>query len=1014
MQVSLRAGASSSRSRPVLFVAPSLQEAWDGAIAPWFDRVLPGAWTRPLAPLVVAPTRGHVNDLKARLVAKGSSHLGLQFLTPASLRASLARDDPTLPAKPEHLRLLLAIAASEMEDRPNESEALAAKAVARAPALLLRALDRLETAGWKFEELALPSFTPVVDRFNELLKKCDFLLPGEIDRRRLQDASCGERKFSHLLITGFDGAHWADWFLLRAVVALAESATVVIEEPRENFSDIDLCWIGSWEEICGEAQRALKPARRLADSLFSEAEMRGGAGPAKRFGFLIGANVAEQAEAITRQCVRYLAEEKCTRLGVIFPGSGGLPRLVANSLARLGILHNDGFANLVPGIFESAEWQAWIELQRAPHLGPLLRFLNSLPDPAVLSPALSRSAFEKVLQESYSELLVDDLEILCEYCLRHADEKSQSAAHALRALPFLPQRGTLAQFLEKTKAGLAYLGGKQQAFEIANATHDWPRHLDAKFSRALFLRWLEETAASFGLARSAAGDHPYARVQLLAVSHAQSQEWSHLIFAGCNEGTWPPPAGAEFARADEIRAFNCSVQQLNQRAARQGSQGEGHLSVCENHSLYLGPIEQRAIALRQFDALVESASEGVTLAASLMQEDAPERFWNPSECFTQLYLKTRGEPLTQTALKNLHCATAQWLEDSGQLLQSCERSGEDVRQTLIAFSARRDASEPAGEYDFALRPGGASRPMPTLSVSDLQSMVSSPAIVWMKRYLGVEPPDDTANPWAATTGEWVHRWLAGISEPKDGTLFGAFPSSTIIDQRVCVSADECRSALRLLCDSLGKSVPDWWNSGWLNARYLARHLGGKIASARGWDWMATELSIGRDGTVKIDDNAELQLRGQIDLVLAQKNATDLAGQNIWIVDYKTAFARELKLSDLHDSLVKGGALQLGLYALALRDLGAADVSASILSFAVKSVAPQLAVLDLEPHTNVFTDLAKMQRTGVFGMKGEIRPAFGYTATYPLATLQIDNDILEDKWTLTHPALVLEKEEWETW
>ena len=56
----------------------------------------------------------------------------------------------------------------------------------------------------------------------------------------------------------------------------------------------------------------------------------------------------------------------------------------------------------------------------------------------------------------------------------------------------------------------------------------------------------------------------------------------------------------------------------------------------------------------------------------------------------------------------------------------------------------------------------------------------------------------------------------------------------------------------------------------------------------------------------------------------------------------------------------------------------------------------------------------MQRTGIFGMKGEIRPAFGYSATYPLATLPVDPDILEDKWALTHSALVLEKEEWETW
>src|SRR6266699_2588217 len=994
------------RSPPVLLVAPSVQEAWDDAIAPWFERIVPGTWKSPLPSLVVVPTRGHINDLKTRLIAKRCSHLGLQFVTPASLRALLARDDATPPAKPEYLRLLLAIAANEMEGRPNESEALAAKAVARAPALLLRALDRLETAGWKFEELALPSFAPLVQRFNELLKKCGFVLPVETDRRRLQKTTRGERKFSHVLITGFDGAHWGDWFLLRAVVELAENTAIILEEPRENFSDIDLCWIGSWEEVCGEAQRALKPARPLGDSLFSEPEMRGSAEPAKRFNFLIGANVSEQAEAITRQCVRYLAEEKCTRLGVIFPGGGALPRLVASSLARLGIPHNDGLAHMVPGIFESPEWQAWVELQGAPRLSSFLRFLNSLPDPAVLSPALGRHALESVLRESYSELLVDDLEILCAHCLGLADEKFQSPAQVLRALPLLPQRGTLAQFLEKTKTALAHLGWKQNVFEIASATRDWPQHLDATFSRALFLRWLEETAATFGFARSAAGDHAYARVQLLAVAHAQNQEWSHLIFAGWNEGSWPPPAGVEFARADEIRAFNRSVQQLNQRAARRGSQGEGHLSVRENHSLYLGPIEQRAIVLQQFNALVESASEGVTLAASLMQEDAPERFWNPSECFTQLYHKTRGEPLTQAALKNLQCATP--------LLPKAAPVATDVQQTAIAFNARRDASKPATEYDFALRADGSYRPMPTLSVSDLERMVSLPAIVWMKRYLGVEAPDDTANRWAVTSGKWVHHWLASISEKKAGKIFAAFPSSTIIDERVRVCADERRAALQQLCDSLGRVVPDWWNSGWLNARFLARHLGGKIASAKGWTRMAAEVPIGRDGAVKIADGVELQLRGQIDLVLAQNDSADFTGQKIWIVDYKTGSTKELKSSDLHDSLVKGAALQLGLYSFAMRELGAAEVSVSILSLAVKNVGPQLPVVDLAPHTNVFADLAEMQRTGVFGMKGEIRPAFGYSAPYPLATLPIDNDILEDTWALTHPALVLEKEEWEIW
>ena len=994
------------RSRPLLFVVPSLQEAWEDVIAPWFDQVLPGAWQSELPSLVVIPTRGQTNDIKARLIAKGSSHLGLQFVTTSSLRALLARDDATPTGQPELLRLLLAIAASEMEDRPNESEALAAKAIARAPAPLLRALDRLETAGWKFEELGLPSFAPVVQRFNELLKKCDFVLRGESDRSRLQQPTRGRREFSHVLISGFDGAHWAEWFLLRSAVELAKSATIVLEEPRENFSDVDLCWIGSWEEVCGEAQRVSRATTALGDSLFSEMEMRGGAETAKRFDFLIGTNFSEQAEAITRQCVRYLADEKCTRLGVIFPGRGALPRLVARSLERLEIPHNDGLGHIVPGVFESAEWLAWIELQRAPRLNSFLRFLNALPDPTVVTPKISWQVFEKVLHKSYKEVLLDDLELLREFCAARVDDKSQAAAEALRALPFLPARATFAQFLEETHAALAYLGWKQHALELANVGRDWSQRLDVNFSRALFLRWLEETAVTSDAARAVTGDHPYARMQLLTVASAQNQEWSHLILAGWNEGAWPPPAGAEFARAEEIHAFNHSVQQLNQRAARQGSQGEGHTSVRENHSLYLGPGEQRATALRQFDALLESASEGVTLTASLLQEDAPERFWNPSECFTELYLKTRHGPLTQTTLKNLQRATA--------LLPKPTGVAPDVQQTLIAFNVRRDPSKPAGEYDFALRPNGAYRPVPTLSVSDLERMVSSPAIIWMKRYLGVEAPEDAANPWAATTGKWVHRWLANIIETRDGKIFSGFPTLTEIDERIRFTADERCAALRRLCGLVGKVVPDWWSSGWLNARYLARHLGAKIGAAKGWNWMATELVVGREGAVKIADGVELQLHGQIDLVLAQNDVVSFDGQKIWIVDYKTGSTKELKTSDLHDSLVKGTSLQLGLYALAMRELGAAEVNVSIISLVVKNVAPQLSVVALAPHTDIFADLAEMQRTGIFGMKGEIRPAFGYSAPYPLATLPIDNDILEDKWALTHPALVLEKEEWEIW
>ena len=44
----------------------------------------------------------------------------------------------------------------------------------------------------------------------------------------------------------------------------------------------------------------------------------------------------------------------------------------------------------------------------------------------------------------------------------------------------------------------------------------------------------------------------------------------------------------------------------------------------------------------------------------------------------------------------------------------------------------------------------------------------------------------------------------------------------------------------------------------------------------------------------------------------------------------------------------------------------------------------------------------MQETGVFGMRGLVHSDFGFSRAYPLATLPIDPDLLQEKWTLTHP------------
>ncbi|HSH39504.1 MAG TPA: hypothetical protein VK993_12035, partial [Chthoniobacterales bacterium] len=592
---------TSSRHRPILRIAQSAAEAWSGAMEDWFREAAAESWTQPLPSLVVVSTRAHGNALKARLLEQGISHAGLRFLTPGLLRDLLLRSrDETAPTR-EDLRLLLAVAAEETlaSDVATAEEQQAAKAVLRAPDHLLRTLERIETAGWNFYQLRLPSFQPIVRRFSEQLHAAGLSLHAQLVRAAGVRAQDGAPLFSRVLVTGFDGAHWPHWSVLHAGVAAAQNATVLLQYPEADL-DVDSSWIGSWEEVIGEATDVGARRSSSSDSFFSEEEMRGLGRSKRECTFLVGADTPEQAEAVAMQCVRFLAQPACTRIGVVFAAAGSLTRRVASALARLEIPHNDGIGHSVPGIFESAEWQAWLQLQSGPRINSLLRFINALRERDKLFPKLHMPRFERALRSAYAEVLIDDLDIIRQLCASGDGSTRDSIADVIGSIPFLPRRASMAEFLQATKHAFDALGWKTQWLEITRRLDERVTTLAAELSRALYLRWLGEVATTSARARDAAGEHPYARVQLLSVPEAHGQEWSHLIFAGWNEGSWPPPAAGEFVREDDIASFNTSIRQLNRRAAREGRQGEGHSVVREGHSLYLGPAEQRQIALRQF------------------------------------------------------------------------------------------------------------------------------------------------------------------------------------------------------------------------------------------------------------------------------------------------------------------------------------------------------------------------------------------------------------------------------
>ena len=201
--------------------------------------------------------------------------------------------------------------------------------------------------------------------------------------------------------------------------------------------------------------------------------------------------------------------------------------------------------------------------------------------------------------------------------MRERDFSGELISAALANIPFLPDRGTFAEFLRATADAFAHLGWEERWREIERRS-GWTASVGSTFSRTLFLQWLDELAVSVRVTRDVIGQHPYARVQLLTPAQAEDQTWSHLILCGLNETSWPASARGDFLPAAQIEALNQSVQKLNRAVTRRGSQGEGHVVVREDATLFLGAAQQRQLALAQFDGLIESATHGLALTASLV------------------------------------------------------------------------------------------------------------------------------------------------------------------------------------------------------------------------------------------------------------------------------------------------------------------------------------------------------------------------------------------------------------
>jgi hypothetical protein len=950
------------------------QDVWRGAILPWLAQASKEAWTRTLPTVVLTPSRQHGFFVKSLLLEHGIALAGVHFWTPGECRDALVtrlKHRPVAGVR-EHLHLLLA-AAAEPEPSP------LARSVARDPSGLMRALDALSAAGLAWEELPHPSLHPVIARFRKSLDRLGWTTVQHIDRLLTEHEG---KALDRLLVVGFDGAHWPLWNLLQAAVAAANAATVCLAAPRIKSENLDQAWIGSWEERHGAAEPVAGdtepgPFAPLAERMENpESATKVPHGALIRIGY----DLREQARAAAAQVLAFLCDDPPERIGIVVPGYGALSREIAAELLRHGVVFNDtiGFQS-APAPLETG-WRAWLALQAAPDLGALLEFIKHAPD---RSPAPYEHVADALVRASH-ETLVHDLTVLAAYLRDASRETDRAIGTWLTGLDLLPDRAPFGDFVKSTQSALPLFGDAERTYAVRAHAAAVGAGFDATIDRSTYLSWLETVSQASFRVRDPASTHPFARVHLLTYAQAEGQGWSHLVLAGLNESVWPP-------RQDPVPFLSdATIDAFNKSAVQQGRQGEGHTTVKPGRALMPGPTQRRALLQRQLYSLVESARHGLCLTASLTDEADPSRHLLPSEYLTYLHFIQHGESLSEERAAFLQRETKTWIEPLAPA-----RTKIDVAPVRAAYVARRTMGQPFGPFEFA--PKRAPTVSAVISCQRWESVVRSPALQWLDLYCGCRclDLDPTEDGRELTRGSWIHRWLGhAIGPARHGA--SPWPDSASLFGRLDKAAAETYDRVAAAYTGARRKVPLRLIAALRDARWMALGLAREIEAVRGWPEVFTEREL-PEGLACDTGDGTLKLVGRMDLLLVRGK------KSAWIVDFKTGATKVLTGKTFPNRIKDGGGVQLALYVLAVRELGVGDVMAS-LQVPNQGAAPQIALADVLACADAWRELCRMQDTGIFGMREELRPEYGHGAAFPLATLAIDKDILDEKWAFTHPAL----------
>ena len=972
-----------------LYSASSFEQAWEEVLAPWFQIELQIACHNPLPCAAVVPSHGLTSLLKTRLVQARLPLFAINLWTPEDLgkylRNSCLPDNKI--ALREDLRLLMAAAADDFSEFP------VAAAIAADPDQLLIAYDTLQHAAQPTMSLKGDLVGRIIARFEELLLLSGLLSEPQANRKIAETRSGDTSHLSSLLLYGFGAREWRHRFLLQGAITSANKVSLCLPESR---CESERLWQATWEEDYGEAElisgseQPENPYQTRAQNLEMD-RLDEDTSSNRAIHYRIAANVKLEAIAVVTQGVNYLLQPSCNRLGIVVPRESALAREVAACLIRFEIPHHDtiGFYPVQP--VKQALLNRWVEFQMDARLPQIISFLHLRREHQLIS-ANDAAKIERSLKKALDTVITDDLTVIREWLIE--SEPMGAGLIFLEDWPQIPAKAPFTKFLSLATKALNFLDWDERAEFLTQHASGLIKALDYSIDRRHFLQWLVEINRTPGRTRHSLGRQLLAPLQLLAYEQIQDQSFTHLIIAGLNHGAWPPEMHPNAFLPEP------KIDDINRSVILQGSQGEGHQVLKKGVGLILTAEERRSQALAQFINLLECVKVGLTVSASLSAEEDYNRSVIISDFLLRLYWVDKGIFLNAIHLLALSKKTAAWCE---RLQTEDPDPISDTDPMLHAFNIRRDPSEGYGEYEFSFQsppPGGLH-----LSCKSWEDILSRPASVWFEKVLGVSKSPDFNHAVSRPlfVGNWVHHWMR-LSTSQG---FFSLPGKGEWTAQVRDSATNTYDKVSRAYDRASRSLPDWWRSLWAEAFQYSRNLADAVTAIEDWPFVATELDL-KSTLASLNDDLKFPLSGRIDLVFSTEDISALNDEtpspdsaDFWVIDFKTG--RDKALSPA--TLKKGAGVQIALYMLALRARGGRRIVASMLR-PDSELSPQIDLESILDLNELWRGLSAIQESGVIGMSGPIYSRFAYVGDYPIATLSISSDILNEKWSKSHPLLPL--------